>query len=233
LSKTQRKNLMHAKDKFEAAISIQPDEPNKSRIPPPSAKRFDPTNAPRSKTIHLDYTDRLPQRGSAGTLYYLVACWGSYIHFEPLTTMKGPAMATAIKSAVLFFRKQNVCLDTIRMDNQSSPEVKQIAAELDLELDLVNPYQKEPNRAERAIRTAKDHMIAIRAGFHSECPNTFLDRCLHQIELTLNIVHPFEYNPLVSAHHGLFGCRFDFSRHPIAPVGAKVLTWDSPDTRGS
>jgi hypothetical protein len=119
------------------------------------------------------------------------------------------------------------------MDNQSSPEIKQIAEELDLKLDLVNPYQKEPNRAERAIRTAKNHMIAVRAGFHSECPSTFLDRCLFQIELTLNIAHPFEYNPLVSAHHGLFGHRFDFARHPIAPVGAKVLTWDSPDIRGS
>jgi hypothetical protein len=37
----------------------------------------------------------------------------------------------------------------------------------------------------------------------------------------------------MSAHHGLFGHRFDFRRHPIAPVGCKVLTWDSPDARGS
>jgi hypothetical protein len=119
------------------------------------------------------------------------------------------------------------------MDNQSSPEAKEMAAELKLEWDLVNPYQKEPNRAERAIRTGKNHIIAARAGFHRDCPTIFLDRCMFQIELTLNIVHPFEYNPLVSAHHGLFGDRFDFIRHPIAPVGAKVLTWDSPDTRGS
>ncbi len=98
------------------------------------------------------------------------------------------------------------------MDNQSSPEIKQIAEELDLKLDLVNPHQKEPNRAKRAIRTAKNHMIAVRAGFHSECPVTFLDRCLFQIELTLNIVHPLEYNPLVSAHHGLFGHRFNFPK---------------------
>jgi hypothetical protein len=119
------------------------------------------------------------------------------------------------------------------MDNQSSPEVRELAVELNLEWELVNPYQKEPNRAERAIRTAKNHIIAVRAGFHKECPNTFIDRCLFQIELTLNILHPFEYDPTVSAHHGVFGDRFDFVRHPIAPVGAKVLTWDSPETRGS
>jgi hypothetical protein len=119
------------------------------------------------------------------------------------------------------------------MDNQSSPEVRSMANRLNLDWDLVKPYQKEPNRAERAIRTAKNHLIAVRAGFHSDCPETFIDRCLFQQELTLNLLHPFEYDPRISAHHGLFGRRFDFSRHPIAPAGTKVLTWNSPDNRGS
>jgi hypothetical protein len=147
--------------------------------------------------------------------------------------MTGAATAVAIKSAITFFREQNVVLKTIRMDNQSSPEVRQVAIDLMLDWDLVTPYQKQPNRAERAIRTAKNHIIATRAGFHPDCPQTFIDRCLFQIELTLNIVHPFEYDPALSAHHGLFQHRFDFARHPIAPAGARVLTWDSPDTRGS
>ena len=147
--------------------------------------------------------------------------------------MRGADTAAAVKAAVLFFREQQVELEKIRMDNQSSPEVRAVATELNLQWELVNPYQKEPNRAERAIKTGKNHMIAVRAGFHRDCPNTFLDRCLFQIELTLNIVHPFEYDPNVSAHHGLFRERFDFVRHPIAPVGARVLTWDSPDVRGS
>ena len=194
---------------------------------------FDPTTVPKSTTLHLDYTGRLPVRCSAGTLYFLVACWGAYIHFEPLQTLRGEDTATAIKAAVNFFRNQHVIVDTIRMDNQSSPEVRQLAIELNLQWDIVNPYQKEPNRAERAIRTGKNHVIATRAGFHNDCPKTFIDRCLFQIELTLNLIHPFEYDPSISAHHGLFRQRFDFARHPIAPAGSKVLTWDSPDTRGS
>jgi hypothetical protein len=136
-------------------------------------KPFDPASVPCSTTIHLDYTGRLPQRGSQGTLYYLVACWGSYIHFEPLTTMKGSDTASAIKSAITFFRQHDVYLDKIRMDNQSSPEVRQVVAELKLEWDLVNPYQKEPNRAERAIRTGKSHMIAVRAGVPSRVYESF------------------------------------------------------------
>jgi hypothetical protein len=194
---------------------------------------FDPRKIPRSTTIHMDYTGRTPARGSAGTICFLVATWGSYTHIEPLTNMKGPDTAAAMKAAINFFREQDVSLTTIRMDNQSSPEVRAMATELDLEWELVNPYQKESNRAERAIRTAKNHMIAVRAGFDPSCPRTCLDRCLFQIELTLNILHPFEYDPSISAHHGLFGKRFDFARHPIAPAGTKVLTWNSPDQRGS
>jgi hypothetical protein len=53
------------------------------------------------------------------------------------------------------------------------------------------------------------------------------------MELTLNILHPYEYDPRMSAYQGLFGSTFDFMSHPIAPAGSKVLTWDSPDTRGS
>ncbi len=114
----------------------------------------------------------MPQRFSAGTLYFLVACWGSYIHFEPLTSMTGLDTAAALKAAVLFFRERNVTIDTIRMDNQSSPEVRAVATELKLVWNIINPYQKEPNRAERAIRTGKNHIIAVRSGFHKECPNS-------------------------------------------------------------
>ncbi len=51
--------------------------------------------------------------------------------------------------------------------------------------------------------------------------------------MTLNTMHPYEYDPQISAYHGVVGDRYDFMRHPIAPAGSKVLTWDSPDTRGS
>ncbi len=108
-------------------------ESKPARIP------FDPTSMPRSKTIHMDYTGRMPMRGSSGTLYFLVTCWGSYIHLEPLTTLKGKDTAEALKSTITFFRKQNVSLDTIRMDNQTSPEMRDMAVELDLAWELVNP----------------------------------------------------------------------------------------------
>jgi hypothetical protein len=111
----------------QALPTIKTDDstPGGSQLKP--AKTFDPTTVPRSTTLHLDYTGRLPTRCSTGTLYFLVACWGSYIHFEPLSSMTGAATAVAVKAAVTFFRKHHVIINTIRMDNQSSPEVRQLA----------------------------------------------------------------------------------------------------------
>jgi hypothetical protein len=108
-----------------------------------------------------------------------------------------------------------------------------MAEQLQLKWSLVPPHVKNPNRAERAIRTAKNHVISSRAGFHPDCPAIFLDRCFFQIELTLNIIRPFDYDPTISAYEGIMGKAFDFLRHPIAPVGTKILTWDSPDHRGT
>jgi hypothetical protein len=119
------------------------------------------------------------------------------------------------------------------MDNQQSQPLLKTAARLLLQWELVPPYVKNPNRAERAIRTAENHMIATRAGFHPDCLHAYLDKCLCQIELTLNIVRPFDYDPSRSAYEGLTNRSYDFQHYPIAPVGSKVLTWNSPSHRGS
>jgi hypothetical protein len=119
------------------------------------------------------------------------------------------------------------------MDNQCSTAVRRIAKTIDVQLAFVSPHDKSPNRAERAIRTAKNHLISARAGFHRDCPTIFLDKCLGQIEMALNLVYPFEYDPTISAYEGVFGHTFNFQQHPVAPVGAKILTWDSPEIRGT
>jgi hypothetical protein len=147
--------------------------------------------------------------------------------------MKGASTAAALTTAVEFFRFKGITLDNIRMDNQSSPEFKTAAANLGLTPNLVASMQKEGNRSERAIQTAKNHIISIRAGFHRDCPTSYLDKCVAQIEMTMNVMHPYEYDPQLSAYDGIFKHSFDFMTHPIAPLGSKVLTWDSPEKRGS
>ena len=194
---------------------------------------FDPSDGPRSKTLHLDYTGPLPDVASAGTRYFQVSCWGGYINIQPLLSLRHEHTTLALKATVEFFRSHGVILDRIRMDNQQSNPLLLMAQKLNVTWDLVPPFVKNPNRSERAIRTAKNHLISVRSGFHPDCPTDHIDRCLPQIEMTLNVVRPFEYQPRVSAYEGIYGASFNFRQHPIAPVGTLVLTWDSPDHRGS
>ncbi len=119
------------------------------------------------------------------------------------------------------------------MDNQWSEDLRDVAVELDIHIEFISTEAKRANRAERAIRTAKNHIVATRAGFHPDFSHAFLDKCLPQIELALNVIHPFEYDNNISAYGGLYRAKFDFKRHPIAPLGCKVLTWDAPENRGS
>jgi hypothetical protein len=186
------------------------------------------TTIPRSSTLHLDYIGALPERCTSGTLYFMVSCWGLYTHIG----LKGDKTADALTKSVDFSRGKRVHLDKLRMGNQSSG-FRDAAVKLGLATQLVSAKQKEANRSERATQKAKAHIIATRAGFHRECPHTYPDMCLPQIELTLTMLHPLEYNPHISAYQRLFGVPFDFMTHPIAPAGSKVLSWDSPDNRGS
>ncbi len=53
------------------------------------------------------------------------------------------------------------------------------------------------------------------------------------MELALNVIHPFEYDDSISAYEVIHCAKFDFKRHPIAPLECKVLTWDAPENRES
>jgi hypothetical protein len=149
----------------------------------------------------------------------MVSCWASYIHIEPLTTLRAAQTTAALTRTIEFFRTHTVELKRIRMDNQKCSDLQQRAKDLGLTLEHVAPFVHSPNRAERAIRTAKNHSIAVRAGFHPDCPTALLDKCLPQIELILNLIHPYEYDPRISAHEGIYGQTHDFNAHPLAPMG--------------
>ena len=217
---------LHMKIRSNPASSMKPGD--KTTITP-----FDATSVPKSRTLHMDYTGQLPIACSSGVQYFQIACWGHYINIQGLTSLRAAQTTKALTAAVNFFREHEIILETLRMDNQRSLDLQEKAEELKLTIEYIAPEVKRPNRAERAIRTAKNHIIATRAGFHPDFSHIYLDKCLPQMELALNIIHPFEYDETISAYQGIYNKTFNFKHHPIAPLGCKVLTWDSPDNRGS
>jgi hypothetical protein len=104
------------------------------------------------------------------------------------------------------------------MDNQWSEDLRDFALELDIHIEFISTESKRANHAERAIRTAKNHIITTRAGFHPD----FSHALLHQMKLALNVIHSFEYDDNISAYEGIHRAKFEFKRHPIAPLGCKV-----------
>jgi hypothetical protein len=199
----------------------------------PVSSEFSARDGPRSATLHLDYTGPLPEACFEGTRYFQISCHGEYINIQPLLSLRHEHTTMALKRTVEIFREHGAVINRIRMDNQQSTPLLLMAKQLNVKWDLVSPYVKNPNRSERTIRTAKNHMISTHAGFHPDCPPMYLDKCLFQIEMTLNIIRPSEYNEQLSAYEALHGTSYNFRLHPIAPVGTKVLTWDAPDHRGS
>ena len=100
--------------------------------------------------------------------------------------------------------------------------------------EYVPPSNHRANKAERAIRTAKNHIISAIAGTHPSFPLYLWDELLPQCEITLNHLRPSKDNNLLSAYDGLFKDRpYDFMAHPMGPPGTLVLAFDSPGKRGS
>ena len=55
-------------------------------------------------------------------------------------------------------------------------------------IDLTSVGQHRRNKAERAIRTYKNHHVATVAGFDKDCPLELWSDAADQIELTLNLL---------------------------------------------
>jgi len=88
------------------------------------------------------------------------------------------------------------------------------------------------NRAEQAIRTFKNHFLAILAGVVKSFPPYLWDLLLPQAELMLNLLCQSTINPKISAWE-FFNGPFNFNKTPLGPVGCCVLIHAKPATRQS
>ena len=119
------------------------------------------------------------------------------------------------------------------IDNEAPLELKTALNKRKVNFQLVPPHVHRRNAAERAIRTFKNHLLAILAGAHKEYPvSEEWDRFLPQCEMTLNFLHNSRVNPKLSSYAYLFG-NFDFNKTPLAPLGTKVVVHLKSDKRTS
>jgi hypothetical protein len=119
------------------------------------------------------------------------------------------------------------------IDNETSADLTAFFRSVFLPFQYAPPQNHRTLPAERAIRTAKNHLIATFSSCHATFPSNRWPDLLPQSELTLNHLLSWTPNPTLSAWHGLHGVPFCFSSHPIHPPGQLVVAHDSPSHRKS
>ena len=185
-------------------------------------------------SLHSDATGEFPFESFDGNKYILVSVFLNYIHVEPLKDRTSPSYVEAYRATVNFYKSFGIPISLLRLDNESSkPLEAYFKNEARIPFQYISPNNKRASKAERAIQSFKNHLIASVASASPDLPNALWDKLLFQLELTLAHLRPFALNPEISTYEGLFGEKFDFVAHPIAPVGTKVLIYVPPDLRSS
>jgi hypothetical protein len=180
-------------------------------------------------TADFDAISRFPVPSSGSRYsYHLVSCYNGNIHVETMLTRTSSAYIAAHELTFQHWSRYGFVPSIVHLDNETSHELENFLLH-----DKKVAFQYFPTgthraiRAERCIRTWKNHFIATLA------TTSKWHKLLPLAELTLNCLLPWHPNPAISSYHGLTGAKFDFRAHPIVPAGTAILIHEPPESRGS
>ena len=195
------------------------------------------TTEPNKNLVYTDQTGRLPVPSTTGNNYLLIAYDydSNNILLRPIKNMTAEALTEAIAEVHHTLTLGGCKPKFHRLDNECPTKVKEYFERREVKYQLAPPNDHRTNAAERAIRTAKNHLIAGWWSMDKAFPLQLWDKTIPHAELTLNLLRGSRINPNLSAWEQLHG-RYDFNATPIAPPGIKVLahaksivrqTWDT------
>ena len=198
---------------------------------------YDPSQSPLLfcklfNTADIDASGRFPVPSTRRNEYMLLSYFKGYVHVEPLSSRNHSAYIDAYKRTYEYWTQYGPVPDIVRLDNESSTQLETYIKTF-ATFQYFPPGNHRANRAERVMRTWKNHFIATLATASVKFPLTQWDRLIQHAEITLNCLLPWHPDPSISAYHGLTGAKFDFRAHPIGPAGTAVLIHDKPDQRGT
>jgi hypothetical protein len=146
----------------------------------------------------------------------------NYIHMELYQDREARNLTKAYEDAFNFFMKYESHPTFLRLDNEKSTLFEAMIDRRHVKLQYVPPGQHRGLKAERAIRTGRNHYISALYGSHPDFPPDEWDRIKDHVELTLNLMRPARLNPLISAYEYLRG-KFIWHHTPLGPPGASVM----------
>ena len=156
----------------------------------------------------------------------------NYIKAIPLPSRKASHFVSAYKDGYDFFTSRGFKPSFLRLDNESSGALAALNTKLRITPEYVPPGNHRANRAERAIRTWKNHFISTLCTCDPSFPLAAWDELIPHAEMTLNLLRSSGRTPLISAWHELHGSP-DNDRTPLFPPGMRVVIHEKPADRTS
>jgi hypothetical protein len=112
--------------------------------------------------VYTDQTGRLPIASSSGNNYLLIAYDydSNCILLRPIKNRTAEALTSAIENVHTTLAKGGCKPQFHRLDNECPQLLKEFFERQQVQHQLVPPHDHRSNAAERAIRTAKNHLAA-------------------------------------------------------------------------
>jgi hypothetical protein len=182
--------------------------------------------------IYTDQTGRFPVVSSKGNKYIMVLYDydSNAILAQPIKNRTAPELLKAFQFMEQELVARGLKPKLMKLDNEASKLLKDYLYQQDITFQLVPPYSRRRNSAEGAIRSFKDHLIAVLCSTDKSFPMHLWDRILPQAVMTLNMLRISRPNPKLSAATHIFG-QHDYNRAPMAPPGTRIIAHETPGKR--
>ena len=188
----------------------------------------------KALAIYFDATGKFPFESYDGATYVLICVFKNYIHAETMPDRTAPSYVKAYRSAFAFFKNLGHVFSIARLDNETSALLEQfLNIEAKVKHEFISTGSHRANKAERAIQSWKNHFVAGIASVDKDFPMYRWADLNEQCEITLNVLRSFTDNDTISAYEGIYGHKYDFLSHPIAPPDTKAIVYEPADKRPS
>ena len=118
------------------------------------------------------------------------------------------------------------------LNNECSKEFKEAIKDNKMTYQLVPPDDHRRNITERAIQTAKSHIVSVLCDVDPNFLMHSWDLLILQVEIQLNLQQQSRTIPKVLAYAHYYG-PFDYNAHPLSPLGSAVEYYVMLATRAS
>ena len=150
------------------------------------------------ETTCSDKTGKFPCISSRGNRYLMVVyCYdANAILLLPIKNRSAGELTKTLEDVFDYLTQRGFKPKFHIMDNEAAKEtINMIKHKKKINLQLAPPDLHRRSPAERAIRTAKNHILSGIASTHDQFPTHLWCRLIAQGEMTLNMIRPCRTNP--------------------------------------